>query len=282
MSDSKSPSRLRTPLVTAGLLIAALGLIGGVAVYYLVEELGSIKSELEALKSEQVALRKEFAGLDSPQPPQPHRPAQAAFQPVEFGTEGAPSLGDVDAPVTLIEFTDYQCPYCRRHTVNTLPRLIEDYVDTGRLRYLIREMPVEANHPLAGKAAEAALCAGDQGGYWAMHGRLFANQDRLRPGELKQHAQALGLDTARFDRCLDNGEKRKQILKDRRTGRQAGMRGTPAFFLGLTRSEKDGIFRATEVIHGAKSYPDFAILIDDLLVQAGEETAPETTAGVGE
>jgi protein-disulfide isomerase len=211
--------------------------------------------------------------------PQPHRPAQAAFQPVELDTKGTLFLGNRDAPVTLIEFTDYQCPYCRRHAVNTLPRLIADYVDTGKLRYLIREMPVEANHPFAGKTAEAALCAGDQGGYWAMHDRLFANQDRLRPEDLRSHAQALGLDTVQFDHCLDSGEKRKQILKDMRAGKQAGMRGTPAFFLGLSRSEKTGTFKATEVIHGAKSYPDFAILLDDLLIQAGKKTDPVTATG---
>jgi len=276
-SRTHSPARPSWVIIT--LLMTALAVTAGWSAVYLQAELKAMKAELAVLKTGQESLQKELAGLV---PAQTSRRARPGFEPVELTTGGAPSLGDGDAPVTLVEFTDYQCPYCRRHALDTLPRLIAEYVETGKLRYLIREMPVEANHPLSGTAAEAALCAGDQGAYWMMHDRLFADQERLQPEDLKKHARTLGLDSGQFEHCLDSGEKKQRIEADVKAGRKAGMRGTPTFFLGVSGPRDDDRFLATRVIRGAKPYRDFAIIIDHLLIAAAKETAPETTAGVDE
>jgi protein-disulfide isomerase len=268
-------TQLRTPLFVAVLFVTVLALVDGWAAVYFKVEVEAMKTELDALKKGQEAMQKEFAKLGTQRQ---RRPARSNFQPVDLNTIGAPDLGDRDAPVTLIEFTDYQCPYCRRHFQNTMPLLIKNYVDTGKLRYVIREVPVESSHPLASKAAQAALCAGDQSRYWEMHDKLFGHQGPLRPEDLKSHAQALGLNAAQFDQCLESGEKRERVQEDVKAGMQAGMRGTPTFFLGLTQAGEDGKVRAIEVIRGAKIYPDFAKLIDELLARIERETTVETTA----
>src|SRR6266704_659322 len=118
--------------------------------------------------------------------------------------DGVPSLGDEKAPIAIVEFSDYQCPYCGRHANTVLPQIIKDYVSTGKVRYIVRDVPIEAIHPQAFKAAEAAHCAGDQGKFWEMHDRLFQNQQLLAVSDLAAHALALGLDGPKFQPCLDD------------------------------------------------------------------------------
>jgi protein-disulfide isomerase len=108
---------------------------------------------------------------------------------VVLSVDGAPSMGNGDAKVTLIEFSDYQCSFCGRHFSQTLPRLMTEYVKTGKVKYVLRDFPLEPIHPLAFKAAEAARCASDQGKYWEMHDRLFSNQQALGPKDLPRHAE---------------------------------------------------------------------------------------------
>ena len=265
------------PVILSAVIL--LSLVSGWTIVYIKGEVESVRSEMDALRKNQEDMQKVLAGLQSPQPPRQTKPT---FQPVELNIEGAPYLGNKDAPVTLLEFTDYQCPFCRRHAINTLPLLIKDYVTSGKLRYVIREIPVADNHPLASKAAEAALCANDQGKYWEMHDKLFEHQDQLQSEALKSHAVALHLDTERFNRCLDSGEKRISVLRDVQTGKQARMRGTPTFFIGLTQSGNDDTFLATKIIQGAKDYTEFAILIDGLLGGAAKkETAGTANSSNG-
>lgn len=201
--------------------------------------------------------------------PKPAIVSKQKFKPVELELHPGSAIGDPDAPVTMIEFTDYQCPYCRRHATRVAPQLVAAYVDTGKLRYQVRQIPVESSHPQAFKAAEAALCAGDQGAYWPMHERLFAHQTELAPAQLLEHAGSLGLDAEAFRACLDGDSKRQQVRDDIRAGQQAGMRGTPAFFLGLTHSAGEGHILATAILHGAADFSQFAARIDELLLKAG-------------
>jgi protein-disulfide isomerase len=119
---------------------------------------------------------------------------------------GAQSQGDTTAKVTLIEFSDYQCPFCGRYANETYTKLIDQYVKTGKVRYVLRNFPLAQMHPLAEKAAEAAECAGEQGKYWEMHERLFKNQQALDAKEMTGHAAVLGLDQAKFQLCLDGGK----------------------------------------------------------------------------
>jgi len=117
-----------------------------------------------------------------------------------------------------------------------VPRIDAEYIKTGKLKYIVRDFPLESIHPRAFKAAEAAHCAGEQGKYWEMHDRLSANQRQLAPGDLTSHAQAVGPDAAAFQGCLDSGKYSAHIRTDMLAGQRAGVRGTPTFFLGVQAS----------------------------------------------
>ena len=122
-------------------------------------------------------------------------------------TSRSPALGR-DAPVTIVEFSDYQCPFCRRFYATTLPAIKKEYIDAGKVRYVFRDFPLEELHSHARKAAEAAHCAGEQGKYWQMHDALFQNQGTLELPQLAEHARAVGLDSLVFNRCMSSSERR--------------------------------------------------------------------------
>jgi len=132
-----------------------------------------------------------------------------------------------------------------------LPTIDTEYVRTGKLQYIVRDFPLEAIHPHAFKAAEAAHCAGEQGKFWEMHHRLFANQRQLAPADLGAHARALALDGAKFDECLGSGRHAPRIRKDLAEGEKAGVRGTPTMFLGV-REGNDTRLRVLGAIQGAQ------------------------------
>jgi len=145
---------------------------------------------------------------------------------VEVEAVGA-SRGDAKAPVVIVEFSDFQCPYCKR-AEPTVKKVLEEYA--GKVRLVYREFPL-SGHPDAPKASEAALCAGDQGKYWEMHGKLFEQQTELAVPSLKEYARGLGLDGDKFDKCLDGGEKTKEVAMHQEAGQKVGVSGTPAFFV---------------------------------------------------
>ena len=146
--------------------------------------------------------------------------------PVKLGDNG-PARGPSDAPVTVVEFADYQCPFCRKAEALT-EQLLTDY--EGKIRLVFRQFPLPS-HERAEKAAEAALCADDQGKFWEMHSRMFANQDKLSVDEIKEYAAAVGLDREKFDACLDSGKKAQSVAESRKDGEAAGVSGTPSFFV---------------------------------------------------
>jgi len=145
---------------------------------------------------------------------------------VEVAATG-PSRGPATAKVTIVEFSDFQCPFCSR-AKETVDEVMEAYGD--KIRLVFRNFPLGFHDKAAG-AAKAGLCAADQGQFWPMHDRMFSHQDKLGTEELKAGAKALGLDTARFDRCLDSDEKAAALAKDKADGEAAGVSGTPAFFV---------------------------------------------------
>ncbi len=130
------------------------------------------------------------------------------------------------------------------------------------MKYVFMDFPLPM-HGQAMKASEAALCAGDQGKFWEMHDRLFANQNALVPEALLKHAEALGLDTTQFKECLDSGKQSTQIKAAMAEGQKAGITGTPGFLLGFI--EPDGKVRATKKISGAVPYANFKATIDEML-----------------
>ena len=133
------------------------------------------------------------------------------------------------------------------------------------MKYVVREFPLESIHKFAFKASEAALCAGEQGKYFEMHDRLFANQQALAVEKLPDHAAAVGLDAAKFKTCLDSGKFAAQVRKDLVEGQKAGTTGTPTFFLALTDPNDAKTVKATVVLKGAQGYSAFKAAIDELL-----------------
>jgi protein-disulfide isomerase len=195
----------------------------------------------------------------SPHAVQPTRPAAAI---VTMSLAGNPILGHQAAPLTLIEFSDYQCPYCARFVQTTLPALKAEYIDTGKVRYIFRDFPIDRIHPHARKAAEAAHCMGDQGKYWEMHDLLFQNQKTLQVEQLKAYARHLSFDAAAFDTCLDQGKYADEVQKDVDDGGAAGVQGTPSFFLGKT--QLDDTVQAIS-FKGAQPITTFRQMIERLL-----------------
>jgi len=192
------------------------------------------------------------------------RPAQGGVTvtaPVRTSVTDAPVLGRNDAPVTLVEFSDYQCPFCQRFFATTLPALKKDYIDTGKLRFVYRDFPLEM-HPHAREAAVAAHCAGEQGKYWEMHDALFQYQAALAPAQLAERARALGLDSSRFDQCLTSGRHTASIERGLADGAAAGVQGTPGFVVGKT--QPGDTIQGTP-IRGAQPLETFRRIIEQLL-----------------
>ncbi len=170
------------------------------------------------------------------------------------------TLGREDAPVSIIEFTDLQCPYCARHARQTFPRLRSDYIETGKVRYASRDLPLDI-HPYALAAAVASRCAGEQGRFWEYREALFAAQRTLSSEPYLRIAGELGLDVERLDACRRDGRQEANVRDDRAVARASGVRSTPGFVIGRV---VDGQFQG-EVMTGAQPYEVFAAKIDALL-----------------
>jgi protein-disulfide isomerase len=151
-----------------------------------------------------------------------------AYEPPKIAVDATgPSRGPSGAPITIVEFSDFECPYCVK-AEPTVKEILDAY--PGKIRLVYRDFPLPM-HARAPKAAEAAHCAGDQGKYWEMHGKLFANATKLEVSDLKAYARDVGIDGGKFDQCLDSGEKAKLVEMHKQAGEDVGVTGTPAFFI---------------------------------------------------
>ncbi len=185
---------------------------------------------------------------------------------------GAELEGSQSAPVGLVVYSDFQCPYCGRFARETLPAIREQYVRTGKVLLAFRQFPL-ANHSLAQKAAEAAKCAGQQGRFWPFHDQLFSNQESLDAASLSGHAAAVGLEPRRFATCL-NGEMVASVRTDSEGGQLLGVTGTPTFVAGPLLS--DGRMKVRERFSGAQPLGEFQRVLDRLTGTS------DTSAGTGQ
>jgi protein-disulfide isomerase len=227
-------------------------------------ELAAIRADLEHIKADQEIVRTQLAQILRiiSQRPAQARPTAAGL--VRANVAGAPSLGRADAPVTIVEFSDYQCPFCQRFYTTTFAALKKEYIDVGKVRYVFRDYPLEQLHSHARKAAEAAHCAGEQGKYWQMHDALFQSQGALDLPQLAEHARSLGLDGPTFDRCLSSDRNAVRIDRGLAEGAAAGVQGTPAFVIGRTKA---GDMVEGTSIRGAQSQDTFRQIIEQLLAR---------------
>ncbi|MCP4423903.1 MAG: thioredoxin domain-containing protein, partial [Chloroflexi bacterium] len=181
-------------------------------------------------------------------------------EPVDVPIDGTFALGDPDAPVVMVEYTDFQCPFCVRHHQQTFPQIKSNFIDNGLVYYVFKDFPLTSIHPQAVAAAEAARCAGDQEAYVEMHGMLFNTQGAWsgQPNTTELfagYAGQLGLDTAVFTQCMESGQHQAAVQADLQEGASFGVRGTPAFFI-------NGNF-----VSGAQPYSAFEGAINGLLNQ---------------
>lgn len=228
------------------------------------DDVMTLRKEIEALQSGQMAIQRQLQELRDVLRGRAVAGSPGALSTGAVRVEGAPFRGDPRAKVTVIEFSDYQCPFCARHFRDTLAEIDRDYIKTGKVRYVFRDLPIASLHPQAFQAAEAAHCAGDQGKYWEMHDRLFANQAALGRNDLSDHARALGLDLPAFEQCVNSSTYAAKIQQSLLEAQQAGAGGTPTFFLGVTEAT-DTSMRPSQIIVGSQSYANFKEALDSLL-----------------
>jgi len=172
---------------------------------------------------------------------------------VQVSADDDPAIGPPDAPVLIVEFSDFQCSYCARFATETLGQILDAYGDQVRL--VFRDFPLTSMHTHAQKAAEASQCAYEQGEYWEYHDLLFQNQQALDVDSLKGYAQQLGLDTDAFNECLDSGQYSSEVQNDLTQGQSYGVTGTPTFFIN------------GHLLRGAKPFSDFQAMIEEELSQ---------------
>lgn len=192
----------------------------------------------------------------SPQVAQPVEEAPAeGMSALDIDLGGRPFLGEPDAPVTVIEMTDYECPFCRRHRQQVLDDLLAEY--GGRIRYYSLHFPLTSIHPLAFRASEAAECAHDQGRFWEYNEAMFDSTERLVPETLIALAGDVDMDVAVFSQCLTSGSKRDVVVGDIQAGQSLGVRGTPTFFIN------------GKLLSGARPLDVFRKVIDAELAAVG-------------
>lgn len=187
-------------------------------------------------------------------------PATPPPQRAKIPVNSAYMLGREDAPVTLVEFTDYECPFCQDFHMTTFERLKQTYIETGTLRFISRDLPLEF-HQHASTAAQAARCAGEQGHYWEARHLLIVNARTLSPELFTTIARDLHLDTDRFQACLQSEKQKEGVEADMNTARAAAITGTPTFVLGRTTN---GALEGPMII-GAQPFEVFDAKIKELL-----------------
>lgn len=250
---------------TFTLLLCLVPFIAGACAQANQEEQARMRREIDELKAGQQQILEQLRDLRGE--PLVKRESPAKLQiPFDVAVDAAsPEVkGSKNAPVAIVEFSDFQCSYCLSYVLETFPQIDKSYLKTGKVKYFFRNLPLTNGHPNAFRAAEAAWCAAEQGKFWEAHDRFFANQGTLNPNDWPQHAQALGLDTTKFDQCLMSGKYDEKINSDLNEAQRLGINGTPAFLIGTVAPDGQHV-SVRKVVMGAEPYENFKQALDEVL-----------------
>ncbi len=217
-------------------------------------EVEQLRAEVEQLKQTQAQLVKRIGGT------QPAAAPKRAL-PASIDLKDAPSRGSVNAPIALVEYSDYECPFCIRHFTQTAPQLLQNYVNTGKVRYFFRDFPIAENHPQAIRAHVASHCANEQGKFWPLHDKLFSAPGTHEPPLLTARAQEAGLNVASFNTCYASGKYTAQIQQSTQYAISIGGEGTPFFVIGTMESDGTTL-KPMRTLSGAQPYATFQQALD--------------------
>ena len=240
-----------------GLVIGIIVLVG-VAAFFAGSYTASLNSDQVSVEDLENAMAKlELKLLQNQLPTE-----RSAPLPVKVSADNDPIIGDPDAPITIIEFSDFQCPFCARFHIQTLPSLMEQYIEEGKVNLVFRDFPIQSIHPNALPAAVSAECANDQGKFKEMHDILFEKQNEWNRQETPvavaifiQYAEEIQLDGEEFESCIGSGKHIDEIRNDLNDGRDYGVTGTPGFFVG---NDEIGYVE----LKGAQPFESFKKVID--------------------
>ena len=238
-------------------LVIGLIILVGVAAFFA----GSYTSNLNSNQISEEDLDKALAKLEL-KLLQNKLPTQQPSAPVKISIGDDPIIGNPDAPITIVEFSDFQCPFCARFNAQTLPSIMEEYIDQGKVKLVFRDFPIQSIHPNALPAAVAAECANEQDKFKEMHDVLFEKQNEWNKLEtddalslFNQYATDMQLNQNTFDICLTSGKYIPEIRNDLDDGREYGVSGTPGFFVG---NDEVGYVE----LKGAQPFESFKKIID--------------------
>jgi protein-disulfide isomerase len=228
------------------------------------KETEALKKEIEALKASQAAMQKSLDEIrEFLKAATGGRFGGPSIEGASVEISGAPSNGPATAPVTMVEISDYHCPFCRRHVQQTQPQLYAEYVLAGKVRHVFLHYPIEQLHPDAYRSHEAASCAADQGKFWDLHTKLFEKPVRTVE-ELTALAQSAGLDVAAFRTCIDSGQHAQAVRDSVARIQKLGVNGTPAFLIGRTPGPGQPV-KVVKFVEGAQPYAAFKTALDGVL-----------------
>ena len=233
------------------------------------DDIAALKKQVQALEEGQQQILQQLRELKKLLEARPMPPAAGSSPLATLNVRGEPFKGEAGARIAIVEYSDFECPFCGKYSREIYPQIIDRYVKTGKVRYYFRDLPLPI-HPNALPAALAARCAGDQGKFWEMHDSLFANQDALSPKDLADRAAALGLDQPRFTDCFTRAKYADAIRRVASGARQMGIDGTPAFAIGQVRPDGE-VITVNQVALGADSFEEFKAVLDEVLAAAAQK-----------
>ena len=227
-------------------------------------ETEELRRQIQELKQGQDAIQKELLEIkrlllarDGGRPSRPDK----------ITVNARPFKGNDNARIVVVEYSDYQCPFCARFYRETLPLIDKEYIQAGKIKYVFNNLPLDDLHPVAFKAAEAVECAGEQGKFWDLHGRFFSDQNLLVKGDVSAPAKSLGLNMTQFEQCLSSKKTEPVVRAGVAQAESLGIQSTPSFVIGAVEGNKPGEMnvKIVGIINGAYPYPVFKAALDKAL-----------------